>query len=123
MIQLKKDELEVALVSNGITPAVAKMIVVMALSSSIEPLQDGWLLPIVELDGVSPSKRARQRFIEAMRSVMKAVITVQEADRAMRLPVLVAIKEARDSQFILYTFSPEFQKWAGLTQEASQALH
>lgn len=101
MIQLKKDELEVALVSNGITPAVAKMIVVMALSSSIEPLQDGWLLPIVELDGVSPSKRARQRFIEAMRSVMKAVITVQEADRAMRLPVLVAIKEARDSQFIL----------------------
>lgn len=120
---MQREQLEAALIGQGIAKALATMIAVMAFSPNIERTQNGWMLPVVELDGSTPSKRAQQRFIEVLRTILNASIKERVGTSTKAFPVVSSIQQARDSEFLLYAFTPGFQAWAGLPQVAPSAFH
>lgn len=120
---MEQKQLESALLANGIPRPIAQMIAVMALSPNIERREDGWLIPVSELDSATPSKRTQQLFIERLRSLLAATVKVHVEEASMTFPVVASIQQARDSQVLLYAFSSEFKKWAALPAGTSNPLH
>lgn len=106
---MKKEELEEALIFQGIELDVVKMILEMTFSAKIEQRENKLAIPAVELEGVN------ERFFEVLKKIHRgAFIKLEDGIRTSIFPVFQSIEYADDKELVIYSLNEVFKAWAGV---------